>query len=113
MSVSIPHCRILYVYQILIIGEEPDVPYERPPLSKELWFVDSALAKDYKFGKSKREKYVKIIVTDNNVYQCFSTCIHFQLCFSRVVKEAMHKFLQILKVDLSSSHLDIVKNLLA
>ncbi|XP_078323336.1 apoptosis-inducing factor 1, mitochondrial-like isoform X2 [Crassostrea virginica] len=41
--------------KILIIGEEPDVPYERPPLSKELWFVDSALAKDYKFGKSKRE----------------------------------------------------------
>ena len=81
MSVSIPHCRILYVNQILIIGEEPDVPYERPPLSKELWFVDSALAKDYKFGKSKREKYAKITVTDNNVYQCFSTCIHFQLCF--------------------------------
>lgn len=37
----------------------------------------------------------------------------FSTMFSRVVKEAMHKFLQILKVDLSSIHLDIVKNLLA
>lgn len=41
--------------KILIIGEEPDAPYERPPLSKELWYVGSALAKEYKIGKSKRD----------------------------------------------------------
>lgn len=41
--------------KILIIGEEPDVPYERPPLSKELWYVNSALAREYKIGKSKRD----------------------------------------------------------
>lgn len=73
----------MYVYQILIIGEEPDVPYERPPLSKELWFVDSALAKDYKFGKSKREKYVKITLTDYTVYRC-----SFSTIFARVVEKA-------------------------
>lgn len=46
----------VFVFQILIIGEEPDVPYERPPLSKELWYVDPAVAKEYKIGKSKRDR---------------------------------------------------------
>ena len=26
--------------QVLIVTDEPDLPYMRPPLSKELWFVD-------------------------------------------------------------------------
>ncbi|CAH1777486.1 unnamed protein product [Owenia fusiformis] len=26
--------------QVLVIGDEPEVPYMRPPLSKELWFTD-------------------------------------------------------------------------
>lgn len=46
----------VFFFQILIIGEEPDVPYERPPLSKELWYVDPAVAKEYKIGKSKRDR---------------------------------------------------------
>ncbi|XP_048779085.2 apoptosis-inducing factor 1, mitochondrial-like [Ostrea edulis] len=41
--------------KILIIGDEPDIPYERPPLSKELWYIDKDLAKVYKFGKGKRD----------------------------------------------------------
>lgn len=47
---------LCFCFQILIIGEEPDVPYERPPLSKELWYVDPAVAKEYKIGKSKRDR---------------------------------------------------------
>lgn len=35
--------------KILIIGEEPDSPYMRTPLSKELWYSDSKLVKDLKF----------------------------------------------------------------
>lgn len=27
-------------YQVLIVTDEPDLPYMRPPLSKELWFSD-------------------------------------------------------------------------
>ncbi|XP_061189197.1 apoptosis-inducing factor 1, mitochondrial-like [Saccostrea echinata] len=41
--------------KVLIIGDEPDVPYERPPLSKELWYIDKNLAQNYKFGKGKRD----------------------------------------------------------
>lgn len=29
-----------YCSQVLIVTDEPDLPYMRPPLSKELWFSD-------------------------------------------------------------------------
>lgn len=29
-----------FCYQVLIVTDEPDLPYMRPPLSKELWFSD-------------------------------------------------------------------------
>ena len=36
--------------QVLAIGEEPEYPYMRPPLSKELWFTeDRAAARVLKF----------------------------------------------------------------
>lgn len=28
------------IHQVLIVTDEPDLPYMRPPLSKELWFSD-------------------------------------------------------------------------
>lgn len=30
----------VFVTQVLIVTEESDLPYMRPPLSKELWFSD-------------------------------------------------------------------------
>lgn len=30
----------MFVTQVLIVTEESDLPYMRPPLSKELWFSD-------------------------------------------------------------------------
>lgn len=33
------HCRCFF-FQVLIVTDEPDLPYMRPPLSKELWFSD-------------------------------------------------------------------------
>lgn len=31
---------IFFIDQVLIVTDEPDLPYMRPPLSKELWFSD-------------------------------------------------------------------------
>ena len=32
--------------QVLIVTDEPDLPYMRPPLSKELWFSDDPTVTD-------------------------------------------------------------------
>lgn len=46
----------VFFFQILIIGEEFDVFYERLFLFKELWYVDSVVVKEYKIGKLKRDR---------------------------------------------------------
>lgn len=33
-------CLFVFYCQVLIVTDEPDLPYMRPPLSKELWFSD-------------------------------------------------------------------------
>jgi len=50
--------------QVLLLGDEPHLPYMRPPLSKELWFsADKELVKQLKFlqwnGKERRSLYAQ------------------------------------------------------
>lgn len=37
---------LLFFCQVLIVTDEPDLPYMRPPLSKELWFSDDPAVTD-------------------------------------------------------------------
>lgn len=50
---------IIFCPKVLIVSEDPELPYMRPPLSKELWFSDDPnVTKTLRFrqwnGKERR-----------------------------------------------------------
>lgn len=52
--------------KVLIVSEDPALPYMRPPLSKELWFSDDPNVTEtlrFKQWNGKERRYVALQVT--------------------------------------------------
>lgn len=74
---------VLFHVQVLIVTEEAELPYMRPPLSKELWFSDDpAVTETLRFkqwnGKERRCVWVCVCATVRSMF-IVTVC---QLCIN-------------------------------
>ncbi|XP_063058349.1 apoptosis-inducing factor 1, mitochondrial [Engraulis encrasicolus] len=65
--------------RVLIITDEPDIPYMRPPLSKELWFSDDPETKETLRFKQWNGKERRLVLKKSSKVDIGSDIFHFSI----------------------------------